>query len=246
MQVDLEGNGNTGSVVTARGLVGRRLQSRGLVDVMWLAGASGWSGFEDALRGGTWSLFQRDLHKHSDIGDFNYDGNVTNPSFDDFGQFGVLAEPRPIPVAVLFKVTARSGLNLRAGPDDSFKILQTLPNGRIVTGNGREGAWMQVDLEGNGQADGYMFARFLTPLSGGLPVPVPPPPGGLPSPIEVARAEMALGVAEIPGPEDNPRIAPRLPREQDHRSATAKAGRRSSAEPNRIGLSRERKPLPPS
>lgn len=225
MQVDLEGNGNTGSVVTARGLVGRRLQSRGLVDLMWLAGASGWSGFEDALRGGTWSLFQRDLHKHSDIGDFNYDGNVTNPSFDDFGQFGVLAEPRPIPVAVLFKVTARSGLNLRAGPDDSFKILQTLPNG---------------------QADGYMFARFLTPLSGGLPVPVPPPPGGLPSPIEVARAEMALGVAEIPGPEDNPRIAPRLPREQDHRSATAKAGRRSSAEPNRIGLSRERKPLPPS
>lgn len=52
------------------GLVGRHLQSRRLVDHMWLAGATGWSGFEDALRSNTWSLFQRDLNKHSDVGNF--------------------------------------------------------------------------------------------------------------------------------------------------------------------------------
>src|SRR5262249_47824821 len=142
------------------------LQRLGLIDHMWLAGATGWSGFDEALQSGSWSLFQRDLNKLSDIGNFYYDGNVGNPSFENFGQFGVDAAPgtQPSPAgpgsAALFRVTARSGLNLRAGPDETFKILETLPNGTIVTGKGLEGSWMQVDLEGNGHVDGYMFARF--------------------------------------------------------------------------------------
>jgi uncharacterized protein (TIGR02594 family) len=193
--------------VYGSGKVGRHLQRSGLVDHMWLAGARGWSGFEDALQSGSWSLFQRDLDRRSPIGGFGFDGNIANPSFDNFGQFGGDAVLRPAPAAALFKVTARSGLNLRSGPGENFKILQTLPTGTIVTGNGLEGSWMRVDLEGDGAVDGYMFASFLTGLSGGLPQTVPPaPPRSQPRPIDVARAELALGVREIPGRRDNPRI----------------------------------------
>ncbi len=66
---------------------------------------------------------------------------------------------------------------------------------------------MQVDLEGDGHLDGFMFARFLAPVSGGFPLPAPPSaPGTHRRPIDVARAELDLDVKEIPGARDNPRI----------------------------------------
>jgi uncharacterized protein (TIGR02594 family) len=117
--------------------------------------------------------------------------------------------------AALFEVTARSGLNLRSGPGENFRVLQTLDTGTIVTGVGRDGSWIKVDLEGDGQADGFVFANFLQAVSGGLPAPLPvapsaaPPLGATtvtPRPIDIARQELALGVAEIPGRDDNPRI----------------------------------------
>lgn len=102
---------------------------------------------------------------------------------------------------------ARPGLNLRAGPGNTFPVLETIPNGTIVTELGLQGSWMKVDLHGDGHADGFMFKDFLEAVSGGLPLPfAPSAPGAVQRPIDVARAEMALNVAEIPGAQDNPRI----------------------------------------
>ncbi|HMG50980.1 MAG TPA: glycoside hydrolase domain-containing protein, partial [Inquilinus sp.] len=194
--------------VYGSGTVGRHLTAHQLVDHVWLAGATGWSGTAQALRDGNWTLFQKDLEKRSEIGGFIYDGNVFNPGQASFGQFGpdqALPTPRGEAVAALYKVIARRGLNLRHGPGESFAVRETLPEGRIVTGRGRDGPWLKVDIEGDGTIDGCMFAAFLEPVSGGLPID-PPPSGETRRPIDVARAELALNVQEIPGAQNNPRI----------------------------------------
>jgi uncharacterized protein (TIGR02594 family) len=208
--------------VYGSGLVSSRLKTLGLVDFIWLAGAARWSGTQKALTAGNWSIFQKFLDVRSEVGGFDCDGNIINPSFESFGQFGageVHSTPRGEGSAALFQVTARSGLNLRSGPGEDFRVLQVLDSGMIVTGVERAGSWIKVDLEGDGHADGFVFAKFLQAVSGGLPVPLPivpsaaqpaaPPPGVITvtqRPIDIARQELAEGVAEIPGREDNPRI----------------------------------------
>jgi uncharacterized protein (TIGR02594 family) len=121
----------------------------------------------------------------------------------------VLVEtPAGVGTAAIYEVTAASGLNLRGGPGESFKVLETLPARRLVRGLGLEGDWMKVDLEGDGQADGYMFSKYLRAMSGGVPLPPPvvPRPTGSVEPIDVARQELGLNVREVPGASDNPRI----------------------------------------
>ena len=179
-----------------------------LVDHIWLSASTGFAGTEQALTEGNFTLFQKDFDKRSPIGGFSFDGNILNPSFENFGQFvvgsRVQTTPRGTGSAALFKVTARSGLHLRAGPGDNFPVLETVPVNTIVTGVAREGDWIKVDLQGDGQHDGFMFEHFLQAVSGGLPLD-PGPSGPFAQPIDVARAEMNLGVTEIPGV-SNPRI----------------------------------------
>jgi uncharacterized protein (TIGR02594 family) len=192
--------------VYGSGTVGLHLKQRSLVDYLWLAGATGWSGTKPALQDGSFTIFQKSLERRSEIGGFDYDGNVINPSFEAFGQFAADG-PRTTPLgtgsAALFEVVARSGLNLRSGPGENFAILDTLARGAIVTGIGRDGSWIKVDIEGDGHVDGYMFHSFLEPVSGGLPLD---PAGGARAPIDFAREELNLGVREVPGRQDNPRI----------------------------------------
>jgi uncharacterized protein (TIGR02594 family) len=189
--------------------VGKHLKSLGLVDHIWLAGATGWSGTNAALAEGSWSLFQKYLHKTSEIGGFGYDGNVVNPSLENYGQFTADAAPhtaRGEGSAAIYKVIARPDLNLRAGPGEDFRVLSAVPRGTLVTGISAEGDWMKVDLEGDGDADGYMFRQYLKPVSGGVPEPVERPPAGRRTPYDVARAELDLDVREVPGSGNNPRI----------------------------------------
>lgn len=192
--------------VYGSGTVGKHLKSRGLVHHIWLAGATGWSGTESALEEGNWSLFQKHLSKTSEIGGFGYDGNVVNPALEDFGQFGseaVQPSPRGEAVAAMYRVTARPDLNLRAGPGESYRVLQTILNGTLVTGLAVEGDWMKVDLEGDGNVDGFMFRQFLQAVSGGVPEPVGEGPR---TPYDIAKVEMALDVREVQGSANNPRI----------------------------------------
>lgn len=59
------------------------------------------------------------------------------------------------------RVIARDGLRLRAGPGTSFDIKTTLVNGQQVSVLNTSGEWSQVDIEGDGLADGYCHSGFL-------------------------------------------------------------------------------------
>ncbi|HEV7410736.1 MAG TPA: SH3 domain-containing protein [Bradyrhizobium sp.] len=65
-----------------------------------------------------------------------------------------------------FVVIARSGLKLRGGPGINFESERTLPTGTELTVTeiaSQDPAWVRVDLQGDGLADGYVFAAFLAP-----------------------------------------------------------------------------------
>ncbi|MEM9011264.1 MAG: TIGR02594 family protein [Pseudomonadota bacterium] len=202
------------------GKVGRAMRNAGLVDLIWVAGATGWSGTKDILQTDEWALFQQSLHKTWDGGAFGFDGNVVGAAFPDYGQFTIgngaarvvargfadrpLPTPSPVPATTLMEISARSGLRLRGGPGTEFATITSLPLGAIVHAIGKIDGWIKVDLEGDGQADGFMSGEFLKPLSGGFPLAIAPPVGSTLRPIDVARGEM--GVSEIAGSAHNPRI----------------------------------------
>ena len=202
--------GNYQIGVYGSGTVGRHLKNLRLVEHVWLAGSIGWAGTRSMLNSGNWSIFQHRLELHSQIGHFGYDGNIINPSEESFGQFGadgVSITARGDGSAALFKVAVRTTLNLRSGPGETFSIIAPIPAGTIVVGRGRDGAWMKVDLEGDGHVDGYMFANFLEAVSGGVPLALTSRDSRIQlRPIDVARAEMNLNVSEMRGAQNNPRI----------------------------------------
>jgi hypothetical protein len=66
-----------------------------------------------------------------------------------------------------FVVIARDGVKLRTGPSTDFPAVRTLPSGTPVTVLSREGIWGLVDLEGDGQADGFVSTPFLRPADAG-------------------------------------------------------------------------------
>lgn len=61
----------------------------------------------------------------------------------------------------LYKVIARKGLRLRSDASESAEIVQVLPLGRLVNVLSRKGNWALVDIEGDGNADGFMSLNFL-------------------------------------------------------------------------------------
>lgn len=63
------------------------------------------------------------------------------------------------------RVIARDGLRLRAGPGTSFDIKTTLASGQQVNVLGQSGDWSQIDLEGDGLADGYCHSGYLQTLN---------------------------------------------------------------------------------
>jgi uncharacterized protein YgiM (DUF1202 family) len=64
-------------------------------------------------------------------------------------------------LSIILQVTARDGLRLRAGPGTQFDIKTTLVSGQHVNVIGSSDAWSQIDIEGDGLADGYCHSGFL-------------------------------------------------------------------------------------
>ena len=65
-----------------------------------------------------------------------------------------------------FVVIARDGLKLRSGPSVEFSVIRTLPADTVVfvlARTGTDETWAQVDLEGDGRADGFVSFPFLRP-----------------------------------------------------------------------------------
>lgn len=197
--------------VYGSGALGGRMQDKGYADLVWLAGAKGWAGTRDFLKTDRWALFQGDIDK-IEPGAFSYDGNDVSPAHPDFGQFrvsgGLGADEdlppamQPLTVGALMEVRARPGLKLRRTAGTDLPELMTVANGTIVAALGRSGEWIRVDLDGDGTADGFMHGDFLETVAGGFPLAAP---AGT-TPFDIARQELALGVAEVPGAGANPRI----------------------------------------
>lgn len=196
--------------VYGSGTVCAHLKAGRLATLFWLPASMGWSGSRAFLASAQWTLFQKFQELQSEVGHFGYDGNLFNPAYADFGQFAAGAlQAQPAPAVsssarnvAMLEVIARSGLRLRGGAGETFNVLETLPMGAVVHALRQEGNWVQVDVNGDGVADGYMASAFLKPIAGGLPLPSV----GATSPYAVAQAELALDVREIPGTADNPRI----------------------------------------
>lgn len=76
----------------------------------------------------------------------------------------ILAERPPLPeeaIPVFYQVTARSGLRLRGGPGTGFSVVGSLLPGQQVRVLDWQQEWAQIDLAGDGLADGFCHGGFL-------------------------------------------------------------------------------------
>jgi hypothetical protein len=146
--------------VYGSGLVCRRVLDQGLAAVAWLAAARGWRETRAFDESGRWHLKQ---NPESTLCGLQVDVDDTNPAQPDFGAFRHdLAGP--VPAGSRHRVTARSGLRLRAGPSTGFDVIAILALGTEIDVLERAGEWAKVDLEGDGLADAFVHAGFLEPL----------------------------------------------------------------------------------
>ncbi len=79
-----------------------------------------------------------------------------------------------------YVVIARGGLKLRGGPGTNFESERTLPLGTeldVVAFDSPDRSWVNVDLEGDGVLDGFVFVAFLAPVDAGTDSENVPEPG---------------------------------------------------------------------
>lgn len=210
--------------VYGSGLVAKTVLDAGHAELVWLPAATGWAGTKDMLKTDAWALFQ---HWPPVDTPLPHDTNTWSPIWPDFGQFvpgSAVAAPDAASVSnvVLMEVTARGGLNLRRGAGTHFAVETAMPFGTVVHATGFNGDWIQIDLQGDGYADGHAHSDYLRVVAGGFPAFSLPATQGAPdsillggnspsnsvlaTPYDVARAELAQDVREVPGSGSNPRI----------------------------------------
>jgi hypothetical protein len=68
-----------------------------------------------------------------------------------------------------YVVSVRTDLKLRGGPGPEFPIIKALGNGTTLNvlefDDAPTGRWALVDLAGDGTKDGYVFAKFIVPVT---------------------------------------------------------------------------------
>jgi len=65
---------------------------------------------------------------------------------------------------VRFEVIAPSGLRMRQQPGTSATIIQVLPYQTMLYIGQHTGIWVAVDLQGNGNIDGWVAEEYLSPV----------------------------------------------------------------------------------
>ena len=94
-------------------------------------------------------------------------------------------------------VVARSGLRLRADASDHSDVLRTLPNGTVVNVLRRVNDWALVDLEMDGQADGFMSLNFLRQVDDAAAASSASPAGGMPTALRAAGGRDITGLVTV-------------------------------------------------
>ncbi len=160
------GNSDYRVGVYGSGLVSSTLTDKGLIQLTWLAMSRGFRGTRAALEAGEFHLAQR--APATTLCGLGVDLNDANPDRPDFGSFTIDAAIEPAtPVATIgtrHRVSARSGLRLREGPGAQFEIIGGVPFGQIVFVESTVDGFARVDVEGDGQIDGFASAAFLEPV----------------------------------------------------------------------------------
>lgn len=146
------------------GLVCGTLTTKGLIEKTWLAMSGGFRGTAAAITKGEYDLLQK--APANTICGIGVDFNEPNPAKPAFGFFSVDIETSHPFIeetvnGIKHKVVARNGLRLREGPGKQFEVINALNPGQIVFVVKTLEDWAQIDVEGDGQIDGFASARFL-------------------------------------------------------------------------------------
>lgn len=145
------------------GLVCNTLAAKGLIELSWLAMSHGFRGTREALAAGEFHLAQR--APQATLCGLGVDFNDVNPDRADFGAFRIdSGEETSNPVikaGAPYRVVARKGLLLREGPGTDFDVVGGLRLGQTVYVSSITNQWARVDVEGDGQIDGFASAAFL-------------------------------------------------------------------------------------
>lgn len=158
-----------------------------IADVMKIQTRAGTTVFE---WGGHWNTVKDCMHFEMDVSPQDLEGGLDPTSVVGLEAYlaalhghGHEPAPEPEPVvtpptsADVFEVIARDGLRLRSLPSTDSDIKRSLPARSRVFVIGRADGWAQVDLQGDGLADGFMSLAFLRQVQSGAPVVVPAPGG---------------------------------------------------------------------
>ena len=149
------------------GFVCTSLTDKNLIELTWLAMSRGFRGTKDALDEGRYQLCQKAPPKN--LCGLGVDYNEKNPEISEFGDFSIEDDTAPDELTDLirghrYKVIARRGLRLREGPGIQFDIVDGLRSGQIVYVSSISDGWARVDVEGDGQVDGFASAAFFEPV----------------------------------------------------------------------------------
>jgi hypothetical protein len=148
--------------VYGSGLVCRLVLDSGLATCAWLAVSRGWRETARFDASGRWHLKQ---NQETALCGLTIDTDETNPAQPDFGAFVPDTALLPPAAGLRFRVNARRGLRLRAGPGTDFDVTGLLAFGREVQVIGQSGDWAKIDIEGDGLADGFAHLAFLDSIT---------------------------------------------------------------------------------
>jgi len=143
------------------------LKSLGLAEYFWLPLSTGWSGSRDYYNWGEWTFYQN-YHGLS-IGGRYTDTNIINPEVADIGTFdknGIVANiTQPESVFNERAFVNASSLNLREQPNSASQKVGELRNRRNVRVLSSSNGWAELDIDEDGEAEGYASQTYLKPLT---------------------------------------------------------------------------------
>jgi hypothetical protein len=159
-----------------------------LIDYAWVSASPGHEGTPEFISSGRWHLFQNSLdrkwlnpswkHAGKDTG-LDLDTNVQNPRFATFGAWGAGEVPEERTHSIfhsrrfakkhtsIFKTASLEAAmaEFRTCKDQKSQARYTIEAARNVRAMNEQGDWCQVDVNEDGEADGYCRVSDLSEFS---------------------------------------------------------------------------------